>query len=167
MKRFFYILFFVIGLAVMNSPRVNAQGNTNASSIFEALDTYSFGKGEVIITQPAALRNMVGTRARGSGVEELDGKSYLKVQGFRTQVFSGNDQRKSKEEAFKKEKEIKELFPDLPTYVTYAAPFWKLRVGDFTSHEEAYHIKVELAKAFPAYGKEMYIVREEVLLPLY
>ena len=68
--------------------------------------------------------------------------------------------------AFRKEKEIKELFPEIPTYVTYNAPFWKLRVGDFRSHEEAYHMMRLLMGAFPKYGKEMYIVREEIKIPL-
>ena len=54
----------------------------------------------------------------------------------------------------------------MPTYVTYDAPFWKLRVGDFRSHEEAYHLMRQLMKAFPAFGKEMYIVREEIQIPL-
>ena len=75
-------------------------------------------------------------------------------------------QRKSKDEAFRKEKEIKELFPDVSTYVTYNAPFWRLRIGDFRSHEEAYHMQRLLMDAFPAYRKEMYIVREEVKIPL-
>ena len=64
------------------------------------------------------------------------------------------------------EKEIKKLFPDVTTYVTYNAPFWRLRVGDFRSHEEAYHMQRLLMDAFPAYKKEMYIVKEEVKIPL-
>ena len=48
----------------------------------------------------------------------------------------------------------------------YNAPFWRLRIGDFRSHEEAYHMQRLLMDAFPAYRKEMYIVREEVKIPL-
>ena len=105
-------------------------------------------------------------RLQGANVETTDDETYLKMQGFRTQVFSGNNQRASKEEAFQKEKEIKERFPDVPTYVSYNAPFWKLRVGDFRSHEEAYHMMRQLMDAFPSYGKEMYIVKEEIKIPL-
>ena len=43
---------------------------------------------------------------------------------------------------------------------------WKLRVGDFLSHEEAYHMMRQLMDAFPAYAKEMYIVKEEIKIPL-
>ena len=40
------------------------------------------------------------------------------------------------------------------------------RVGDFRSHEEAYRMMRILMEAFPKYGKEMYIVREEIRIPL-
>ena len=138
------------------------------SSLFAqtALQRSGLGKGEVVINQSAAIREMVGERMRGANVETTDSLTFLKVQGYRTQVFSGNNQRVSKDEAFRKEKEIKELFPEIPTYVTYNAPFWKLRVGDFRSHEEAYHMMRLLMGAFPKYGKEMYIVREEIKIPL-
>lgn len=135
-------------------------------TIFDDLQTSRPGKGEVIIRQSEALRNMVGVRMYGENVEKTDSTAFLKIQGYRTQVFSGNNQRKSKDEAFEKEKMVKELFPTVPTYVTYTAPFWKLRVGDFRSHEEAYHMQRLLMTAFPSFGKEMYIVKEEVRIPL-
>lgn len=135
-------------------------------SIFDALEKSAPGEGSVVVHQSSAIRSLVGERMRGENVEATDSLVYLKMQGFRTQVFSGNNQRASKDEAFLKEKEIKELFPDLSTYVTYTAPFWKLRVGDFRSHEEAYRMMRILMEAFPKYGKEMYIVREEIRIPL-
>jgi hypothetical protein len=135
-------------------------------TIFDTWQKKELGKGTVVVNQPEALRNMIGKRLFGEGVEITDSTAFLKIQGFRTQVFSGNNQRKSKDEAFQKEKEIKELFPDVPAYVTYNAPFWRLRVGDFRSHEEAYHMQRLLMDAFPKYSKEMYIVKEEVNIPL-
>lgn len=154
-------------LTVSHAWAQQSAQNENISSIFDALNQYSFGKGEVIINQSDELRDLIGVRKQGTNVEEVDGESYLKLQGYRLQVYSGNNQRTSKDEAFNKEQEIKDLFPDASTYVTYAAPFWRLRVGDFRSHEEAYHLKLDLTKAFPAYAKEMYIVREEIHIPLY
>lgn len=135
-------------------------------TIFDTWQKKEPGKGIIVVNQPEALRKMVGKRLFGEGVEVTDSTAFLKIQGYRTQVFSGNNQRRSKDEAFQKEKEIKELFPDVPAYVTYNAPFWRLRVGDFRSHEEAYHMQRLLMEAFPKYSKEMYIVREEVNIPL-
>ncbi|MDY3068505.1 MAG: SPOR domain-containing protein [Parabacteroides sp.] len=135
-------------------------------TIFDRLSSRQAGKGVVTVNQSDEIKRLVGARKYGKNVETTENETFLKIQGFRTQVFSGNNQRKSKDEAFKKEKEIKELFPDMPTYVTYNAPFWKLRVGDFRSHEEAYRTLRLLMDAFPSYAKEMYIVKEEVKIPL-
>ena len=141
-------------------------GQTGRSTIFDALSRHGVGEGEVVVHQSAAIERLIGERMAGANVETTDSVAYLKIQGYRTQVFSGNNQRASKDEALNKEREIKELFPDVPTYVSYNAPFWKLRVGDFRSHEEAYHMMRQLMAAFPKYGKEMYIVREEIKIPL-
>ncbi|MDR2810038.1 MAG: SPOR domain-containing protein [Tannerellaceae bacterium] len=136
-------------------------------TIIDELQTPKPGKGSVTINQSIAIRNMIGARRQGMDVETTaDGKQYLKYQGYRVQVFSGNNQRTSKDEAFRREKEMKELIPGIPTYVTYNAPFWRLRIGDYSTHEEAFHIQRQLMQAFPKYGKEMYIIREEVKLPL-
>jgi hypothetical protein len=118
--------------------------------------------GSVSIDQPEALRSMIGSRSAGEIEYTPEGQPFIKFQGYRVQVFSGNDQRTSKDAAFKREQEIKEAVPGLPTYVTYTAPFWRLRVGDFSSHEEAYYAQRQLMQLLPAYGKEMYIVKEDV-----
>ena len=153
------LLLFAFMMAGTSSLFAQTALEGERSTIFDALQRSGLGKGEVVINQSAAIREMVGERMRGANVETTDSLTFLKVQGYRTQVFSGNNQRVSKDEAFRKEKEIKELFPEIPTYVTYNAPFWKLRVGDFRSHEEAYHMMRLLMGAFPKYGKEMCIVR--------
>lgn len=167
MKKNPCILFIlIVWLAFPAIAVAQSAVHEEAGNIFDALQTPQAGKGKVVIRQPDAIRDMVGARLQGRDVEKTENETFLKVQGFRTQVFSGNNQRKSKDEAFRKEKEIKQLFPDVPTYVTYTAPFWKLRVGDFRSHEEAYHMMRLLIDAFPSYGKEMYIVKEEIKIPL-
>jgi hypothetical protein len=137
-------------------------------TIIDELQTPYPYKGNVTIDQPEAIRNMIGARrAMAADIETAtDGKTYLKYQGYRVQVFSGNDQRTSKDEAFKIEREMKDLIPGIPTYVTYNAPFWRLRIGDYNSHEEAFHVQRQLMQAFPKYGKEMYIIREDIRFPI-
>lgn len=166
MKHIPCILSLLLLLACATGLSAQVSVDESVQTIFDDLQTSKPGKGDVIVNQPEALRKMIGVRMHGDNVEKTDSTAFLKIQGFRTQVFSGNNQRRSKDEAFEKEKMIKELFPNVPTYVTYTAPFWKLRVGDFRSHEEAYHMQRLLMTAFPSFGKEMYIVREEVKIPL-
>ena len=161
------LFFATFCLSFLYSASIGAQSTVRPTTIFDKLSKEEAGKGSVSIHQSDDIRAMVGAHKYGENVEQNGEETFLKIQGYRTQVFSGNNQRKSKEEAFRKEKEIKELFPNVPTYVTYNAPFWKLRVGDFRSHEEAYQMMRQLMVAFPNFAKEMYIVKEEVKIPLY
>jgi len=159
-----YILSFFLFFTVTS---VFAQEELPVKTIFDSLQESGLGKGDVVVHQSDAIKELVGARQFGANVERLNGEVFLKLEGFRAQVFSGNNQRSSKNEALQKEKEVKEVFPDVSTYVTYTAPFWKLRVGDFRTHEEADYILRQLKEAFPSYGKEMYIVQSEIKIPLY
>lgn len=157
-------MFFSILVGLSSS--LTAQTGQRPATIFDELESAGAGKGTVRIYQEPAIKQMVGRYLSSNDIERNNNLTYLKMQGFRAQVFSGNNQRKSKEEAIRKEKMIKELYPDLPTYVTYTAPFWKLRVGDFRSREEAYALIRDLKETFPSFAKEMYIVKDEVKIPL-
>lgn len=159
----FLFLFLLTGTVHLLAQTGNDE---KVTTIFDDLQQSGLGKGNVVVNQSEAIRDMIGARMHGANVEKTNDETFLKMQGFRTQVFSGNNQRSSKDEAFRKEKEIKELFPEVTTYVTYTAPFWKLRVGDYRSHEEAYHMMRQLMGAFPSYKKEMYIVKEDIRIPL-
>ena len=157
MKQFLFLLFLSLPFTFVSAQNASADiPLVRTKSIFDHL----------YVNQSQSVRDLVGLSMQGENVVMEDNHMYLKIQGFRTQVFSGNNQRTSKGEAFKKEKEVKKNFPDLPTYVSYNAPFWKLRVGDFRSHEEAYNTMRQLKKVFPSFGKEMYIVKEKIRIPL-
>ncbi len=164
MKRCFYIILMLMMLGGIGSLPAQSL-NLERSTIFDALAETGAGKGDVVVNQSPAIERMVGTRS-GSNIERAENVTYIKTQGYRVQVFSGNNQRSSKDEAFRKENEVKEHFPEVHTYVTYNAPFWRLRVGDFGSHEQAYYLLRQLSDAFPKYGKEMHIVKEEVKIPV-
>lgn len=124
-------------------------------SIFDHLAQPEAGYGTVVIRQSEDIRRLVGIRS-----------DSLITDGYRVQIFAGNDRRTSRTEAFEKENEVREVFPQLPTYVTYPAPFWRLRAGDLRTVEEARQLLHQLTQAFPAYAKEMYIVREEIRISL-
>jgi septal ring-binding cell division protein DamX len=93
-------------------------------------------------------------------------KSFIYEQksqvGYRVQVFSSNAQRTAKTEAFKVEKQIKDGFPEYAVYVNYTSPFWKVRVGDFKTMEDAQAFRNELNSTFPQLRSETYIVREQI-----
>lgn len=82
--------------------------------------------------------------------------------GYRIQVYSDNKQRQAKFNAERLAGEISALYPLLGTYLTYKAPYWRLRVGDFQSRDEALSMLAELKENFPGISAEMTIVRDRI-----
>lgn len=156
----------ILFLFLLSFNTILLLAQTGNTTIVDELQRSEPGKGDVRIHQSSEIRNMIGKRMAGDKVERVNEKDYLLSQGYRAQVYSGNDQRRSKEEAFSRERQIQEAFPDISTYVTYVAPFWRLRVGDCTTREEAFHLMQQIINLFPSYGKEMYIVKENIRIPL-
>jgi len=130
------------------------------NSIIDEIEKDQFGKGKITIYQDDHIKRLLGSVVSSSG------QQGLRTQGFRVLVFSGNNQRTSKNEAMSRQGMIKDYYNDIATYVTYRSPFWRVRVGDFLSYEEALLLLKQLAKEFPSLEREMKVVREEVVIPL-
>lgn len=84
------------------------------------------------------------------------------MAGYRVQVFSDNNVRTAKSEARTKSRNISARFPQYKTYVMYTSPYWRLKVGDFRNKQEADDAAEELRRAFPAYSKEIRVVRDRI-----
>lgn len=137
-----------------------AQDALAKSSIVEKINHSTPGKGKVKVIQEASITERLGKPGKSVDLESVD--KYIEVNGFRIQVFAGNNQRVAKNEAYTKETDIKSIFPELSTYVGFTAPFWRLRVGDFQTFQEAQRTMTKLRSKFPAFGREMSIVKEKV-----
>ncbi len=144
------------------------KGNLIAqSSILDALTRKTSGQGTVTIHQSWAINELIGKPSVSDKTEEENGVKYLISSGYRIQIFSGNNQRSSKDEAFGKQQQISSQHPELPTYVSYTAPFWRLKAGDFLSYEEAYDMMHKLIASFPSFKKEIFIIKEDVRIPIH
>jgi hypothetical protein len=131
-------------------------------SIFETLtDNADKSKGTVILTQDDRIKDLVLRKKE----KDIKNKSFATTPGFRVQVFSSNEQKTAKTQAYKIEEKIKEKFPEMAVYVSYFSPFWKVRVGDCLSNVEAQDLRDDLKKEFPEYQQETYIVKDQVLVP--
>ena len=64
-------------------------------------------------------------------------RARYKAQGYRIQVYTGANNRVSKQEALQMKQKVQSHFPELSAYVTFLSPRWVCRVGDFSSREEA------------------------------
>lgn len=155
-------LFFLLLIALIPLSAQNPSEEVVRTSIISRI-TYRNDStdGHVVLRQDPRLEELIYKK------KERDAKNavYTTVMGYRVQVFSSNEQRTAKSEAYRIDALIKEKFPHLNSYVTYISPFWKVRIGDCISQSEAAQIKNELSKEMPELQQEMYIVREKVLIP--
>ena len=66
------------------------------------------------------------------------------VLGFRVQIYTGS----SRTEAYAAQSRFQRMYRDIPTYVGYTQPNYRVKVGDFRSRSDAQAIMRELRKDF-------------------
>ena len=94
--------------------------------------------------------------------EAVNGKhERVEVDGFRVQIYSSNQQQTAKSEALDLEQKLRDAV-NQTIYVQYLPPFWKVRIGDFRTYEEAKEYKKEFVTQFPALMGDTYIVRDKI-----
>ena len=131
----------------------------------------------LVIDQPAALASrlkpVVNIETTEQSVIESESveqsaqppaKQNERTVGYRVQVFSDNNIRTAKAEARNKAAAVTAAMPHYRTYVTYESPFWRLRVGDLRSKADATEAADELKRTFPAFSREIRVVRDRVNL---
>lgn len=82
--------------------------------------------------------------------------------GYRVQVFDDNNVRTAKQEAQSRKQMIESRFPLLTAYVSFNSPYWRVKVGDFTTRSEAEAAMAEMRQAFPSMAKSLRIVRDRI-----
>lgn len=132
-------------------------------TIVEDINTAKWGQGDVKVMQDEAIQNRVAIRYDSSedSIEDAQVRSSstpIKGGGYKIQVFMGNDQQQSKREAESKQAQIRSVYPELQTSIAFNSPFWRLRVINIATREDAQQILTELKKQFPSFGKEMYVI---------
>lgn len=117
---------------------------------------------EVEVHQSESVNQLLLSRTMG--VE----RKYEAVQnGFRIQVYSSNNQRVAARESSEIAEKVRNLSLGLDIYRTYNAPFWRVRVGNFRSQDEANEVLDELKDVLQKQLPELletgsiYIVHDE------
>ena len=121
--------------------------------------------GVISVIQPAALnqRLIPAKPSHTNDSEALVDNTPVKVKaGYRVQVFDDNNVRSAKSEAQARKNQLAARFPELPVYVTFSSPYWRVKVGDFKTRGEAEAAMGEIKYAFPAMAKSLRIVRDRI-----
>ncbi len=94
------------------------------------------------------------SRIQGYMVDYTAKKRALK--GYRVQIFLGD---RSQAEAVRRS--FLQQHPDIPAYLSYLAPNFRVRVGDLRDRMEAEFLKDKLRPAFPG----SYLVPDDIQPP--
>lgn len=78
------------------------------------------------------------------------------MDGYRVQIYFGN-----RNTAQDKRGQFIRQYPDQSAYISYLAPNFRLRVGDFRTRLDSENFKQQIGKSFPG----CYIVKDKIELP--
>lgn len=81
--------------------------------------------------------------------------------GFRVEVFADNG-RSAKLQAASKKRMMSARFPQQRVYLVFEAPFWRVRMGDFTSRAAAESALADVRRVFPALRGDLRVVRSAI-----
>ena len=124
--------------------------------IVKSLQTDVVGQGKVTIHQDDKITALVSGSSAANTVKAGE-KKELKRQGYRVQVYAGNNTSRSRNEAQSMASKVKQ-------YAYFVSPRWLCRVGNFASIEEADAMMRQLKKT--GVFKEVSIVRDQITLTI-
>lgn len=134
MKR---ILF--ISLALLSVLACKAQAPADSVPATSRLPIFDEMEPGVTVHQSESVNRLLTTRVLGSEQENT-----TIGRGYRIQFFSSNNPKTASAESSKVAEQLRSLDLGFDIYRTYNAPFWKVRVGNFLTPEEAQEALDEL-----------------------
>lgn len=105
---------------------------------------------DTLLSYYSSVREMIMNNPDNKGIE-----------GYRVQIFfdsgsySGDRARVAKEE-------FEEEYPDVPAYVTWRAPNYRVRVGDFRTRLEAEKFLQKVKRDYP----NAWVIKDEINFPI-
>lgn len=138
MKRCIFFLFLCLGLSfhVLGQQRYNKTNDTLSSGI-----KYPPKEGVLQLYQEESLDDLL-ERYKSVNVRKNG------MDGYRIQIFFESG-RKARENAYEAKAKFLSNFQEIPAYVDYQTPFFKVRIGDFRTKREAQILYKKLRRQFP------------------
>lgn len=82
--------------------------------------------------------------------------------GYRIQAYTDNNPKTAKAAAQQRARDIAMKFPQYRSYISYKAPAWRLRIGDFKTQQDAKAALNRIKSVYPKFAREMVIVRDRI-----
>lgn len=118
------------------------------------------GEGNVVIIQDARIDTILDKHIEMNEALLLNADNYA-IDGYRVQIFqeSGNRSSTSAREVMA---EFSMKYPDVPVYLTWQAPNFKVRVGDFETRMEAEGFLNKIKRYYPI----AWVIRDKIKYPV-
>ena len=110
-----------------------------------------------VVHQDSLVRELMINKRLGiqRGVQEMN--------GYRVQVFSSNQQQSAKNRALLLQQDLSGLLKE-PVYAISEPPFWKVRIGNFLTREEANNYRMKFIAQFPELQGSTYVVPDKIIV---
>ncbi len=114
--------------------------------------TLTYGQGSVEIVKDPRIDELIKKQG-----EVIPPATAVQMNGYRVQLFFDSEKAKVDQARV----QFAKSFPKIETYVTYSAPNYFLKVGDFRNSLDADRLKSEVGSTYPT----SFIVQEKINLP--
>lgn len=110
-----------------------------------------------VVHQDSLVRELMINKRLGiqRGVQEMN--------GYRVQVFSSNQQQSAKNRALLLQQDLSGQLKE-PVYAISEPPFWKVRIGNFLTREEANNYRMTFIAQFPELQGSTYVVPDKIIV---
>lgn len=162
-KPILHQLLLVVALAMAITARAAYTDQTIDSlpKIVGHLDSI----GNVHINAPDELNARLekeSTTDNSDEKENIPTSTVKNRSGYRVEVFADNNVRTAKVQASNKKRSLQARFPQYGVYLVFEAPFWRVRVGDFTNRSAAESAMAEIRQAMPSLSSSLRVVRSAI-----
>lgn len=145
--RFLLILvlsFFTIEVFSQEEKEVILQDSIAPTvSIWDRLTDYNRSEGRVRISADPNIKDMVDLHIM------LNKKKYT-YRGYRIQIYSISSVNSNVDDLNKRCDIFKEIFKNIPVYLGYFDPDFKIRIGNFRTRLEAIPTLMKIKRRYPA-----------------
>lgn len=122
-------------------------------AILFAIATTASGQGSLNVNQDSRIESLISKQRKMYAIDSS-------FSGYRIHVFMeiGND---ALEHAKAVKAQFENAFPDIPIYLTYAEPYFRLRAGNFRNRVEAEKSLRRIKRQF----KEAFVTADMIYRP--
>lgn len=128
-------------------------GQSDTVSVVLLIDAMEFAT----VHQDSAITQLM--KDKRLGIQ----RTPQEINGFRLQVYASNAQQTAKNEALVLQQQLSNTV-NMPVYAVSEPPFWKVRLGNFRTREDANAYKEVFLQYFPNLQGSTYVVPDKIIL---